>query len=208
MRTDDYLAPNGDIMLQKLLTGPLPENWDLSGDGCWDGFVPDRRVHFDQQGFDRLPDGGYTGWRAFAYYPFLGTFWPTNGSTDDVLIRLDTPFREDEQRRLDLPVYRLNLAIVEALIKREDVPIAPGDERELGVDLDKDGAIAEARRVSYDRAPPEGRDDSCPMSTGRGSCGSKARCTWRLGFFQRARSSCTACAISTRGTTGSPWRRA
>ncbi len=60
----------------------------------WSGYTPDCYFNFDDEGFDREYNGTYTGWRAFAYYPFLGTFWPTNGSTDDVLIRLSDSFRK------------------------------------------------------------------------------------------------------------------
>ena len=51
----------------------------------YQGWVPDLdyRQGFDAEGFAR--DG--SDWRAFRYKPFPGTFWPTNGSTDDVLIR-------------------------------------------------------------------------------------------------------------------------
>ncbi len=135
----------------------LPAGWDVDGNGRWDGYVPDAWFHFDASGFDRSPDGGYTGWRAYAYFPFLGTFWPTNGSTDDILIRLATPFREDAQGRFDIGVYRVNLAIVEAVVKRADVPLPPTDERRYGVDLDGDGSLGTARRVRYDWQPLAGR---------------------------------------------------
>jgi hypothetical protein len=48
-------------------------------------------------------------------------------------------------------VYGVNLAVVEALITRADVPIDPVDERSLGVDLDLDGTLGRATRVAYDR---------------------------------------------------------
>ena len=57
-----------------------PAEWDANGDGHWDGFTPDVEYAFDAAGFDHRPDGTTTGWRAFAYYPFPGTFFPTNGS--------------------------------------------------------------------------------------------------------------------------------
>ncbi len=86
----------------------------LSNNGQWDGFVPDCSFNFDAEGFDRDTAGNYTGWRAFAYYPFPGTFWPTNGSTDDVLIRLSPEFQQNDSGEFDLQIYKLNLAIVEA----------------------------------------------------------------------------------------------
>lgn len=118
------------------------------------GSVTDAYFQFDAQGFDHAPDGRYSGWRAFAYYPFPGAFMPTNGSTDDVLVRLPPPFRNAASGAPDLAVYALNLAILEAIVKQEDVPIPATDERTFGVDLDGDGRIARAARVHFrfDRA--------------------------------------------------------
>jgi hypothetical protein len=120
-----------------------------TGDRAWTGFRPDAWFSFDDQGFDHGSDGTVTGWRAFAYYPFLGTFFPTNGSMDDVLVRLDPLLQQDAGGKLDLGVYAINLAIVEALVTRRDVPIDATDERRLGVDLDLDGALGLARRVAF-----------------------------------------------------------
>jgi hypothetical protein len=159
VRTSNYIAEDGSLILADLLRH-LPANWDLHGDGQWDGYIPDSYFDFDAEGFDRDPSGGYTGWRAFAYYPFLGTFWPTNGSTDDVLIRLGTEFRENDLGVFDLRIYKINLAIVEALIKQHDIPIEVVDEQRLGVDLDKDGVLASADHITYDWAPAEGRSMS------------------------------------------------
>ncbi len=156
VRTSNYIADDGSLILSDLLRH-LPPNWDLRGDGQWHGYIPDSYFDFDAEGFDHDPAGGYTGWRAFAYYPFLGTFWPTNGSTDDVLIRLGAEFREDDHGVFDLQIYKTNLAIVEALIKRHDIPIEAVDEQRLGVDLDKDGVLARAEHIAYDWAPTEGR---------------------------------------------------
>jgi hypothetical protein len=160
VRNDNYRDDEGRIMLAEILSGELPRNWDLQGDGRWDGYVPDTYFSFDEQGFDRDPEGGYTGWRAFGYHPFPGTFWPTNGSTDDVLIRLSAPFREAREGVFDARIYQVNLAIVEALIRRRDVAIDPVSEPELGVDLDRDGQLGEARTVVFAWAPLEG----CSMS--------------------------------------------
>ena len=77
-----------------------------------------------------------------------------------MLIRLDAAFRENDQGAFDLQIYKLNLAIVEALIKRHDIPIEPADEQTLGVDLDKDGVLMTADHIAYDWAPTEGRSMS------------------------------------------------
>ncbi|MCK5355480.1 MAG: hypothetical protein KAJ63_10215, partial [Methyloprofundus sp.] len=86
--------------------------------------------------------------------PYLGTFWPTNGSTDDVMIRLPKAFRTDSKGKLDLAVYKINLAIVEAMIKEQDIAIDPVDEAQFDhVDLDKDGKVGIATKIRYDWAP-------------------------------------------------------
>ncbi|MBD3794045.1 MAG: hypothetical protein IE889_07820, partial [Campylobacterales bacterium] len=91
IREDNYQKSDQLLLAQKLKT--VPSVWDINENGKWDGYMPDCYFSFDGEGFDKDPEGNYTGWRAFGYYPFLGTFWPTNGSTDDVLIRLPEAFR-------------------------------------------------------------------------------------------------------------------
>ena len=159
IRTDNYRDADGGIVLAKKLAD-LPAGWDADGDGKWSGFVPDCHFSFDDEGFDRDPAGTPTGWRAFAYAPLPGGFWPTNGSTDDVLIRLAEPYRQNASGGTDLAVYKINLAIVEALITRRNVPIEATDETRYGVDLDRDGSLGTATQVTYDWAPLDGRDMS------------------------------------------------
>jgi hypothetical protein len=127
----------------------------MDQNGHWDGWIPDIAFTFDERGFDRRRDGSLTGWRAFAYYPFPGTFWPTNGSFGDVLIRLPEPFRQDESGKPDLEVYAVNLAVLEALVARRDVPIPPAQEKRLGVDLDGDGRLGTAKQVRFTWAAPQ-----------------------------------------------------
>jgi hypothetical protein len=152
VRQSNYFDAAGGIVLARALEHPTPD-WDGNGNGRWDGFVPDVQFAFDARGFDRRPDGTPTGWRAFAYYPFVGTFFPTNGSADDVLVRLAPPLREDDAGHFDATIYEVNLAIVEALVDRADVAIDPVDETSLGVDLDLDGHLGRATRVKFDAAP-------------------------------------------------------
>ena len=149
VRKSNYLDDRGAIAVKARLE-PLAMAWDGEGDGVWNGYVPDAWFRFDDNGFDVAPDGRETGWRAFAYYPFPGTFFATNGSMDDVLIRLDPAFRQDVKGKPDRTIYEVNLAIVEALISRSDVAIEPVDEGALGVDLDLNGAYGRATRVAYD----------------------------------------------------------
>ncbi|HHC11495.1 MAG TPA: hypothetical protein ENK79_02535 [Campylobacterales bacterium] len=126
VQKSNYFDRKGEIVL----ASSLPDDWR--------GYRPDCYYNFDDEGFDRDPKGSYTLWRAFRYYPFLGTFWPTNGSTDDVLIRLDKAFSEDNSSDFDKEIYKLNLAIVEAVVKGKDVNLSKAvDESKYGVDLNQ-----------------------------------------------------------------------
>jgi Tol biopolymer transport system component len=154
--TDNYKNVRGEIALVEKL-GSIPLQWDYNGNGRWDGYIPDCYYNFDQEGFDLDPDGSETGWRAFAYYPFPGTYWPTNGSTDDILIRLTQNLRKNRKGIFDREVYKINLAVVEAIVKKRSIMIDPVDETKYDVDLDKDGQLATAETVIYDWAPKEGR---------------------------------------------------
>jgi hypothetical protein len=73
----------------------------LQGRDDYPGFVPDLDFErgFDSEGFAN--DG--SGWRALRYKPFLGTFWPTNGSTEDVFIRMPRAFRVDGNGEVSRP---------------------------------------------------------------------------------------------------------
>ena len=154
VRTDNYRAGE-DLALTRALDPP-PRGWDIDGDGTWSGYRPDIWFDFDAEGYDRTPERTRTGWRAFAYAPLPGAFWPANGSADDVAIRLPAAFRQTADSATDWSLYGVNLAIVEALVKRADVPIPPVDERGLGVDLDRDGALATAVRVVFAFDPRNG----------------------------------------------------
>ena len=120
------------------------------------GYVPDLdfRQGFDEEGFAR--DG--SGWRAIRYKPFPGTFWPTNGSTDDVMIRLPRAFQTDIQGRQSRPIYKLNLAILEAAIAVDpqaqefEREVEPLNEKLAGRDLNRDGKVQPA--VTYIRTLP------------------------------------------------------
>ena len=156
VRQDNYRNKHGGITLAEKLKN-VPAEWDRNKNGSWDGYVPDVYFDFNEQGFDLNPDGQPTGWRVFAYYPFLGTFLPTNGATDDVLIRLPESFRQLTAGVYDQETYLINLAIVESLIKQRDVVIPSVDEKRYGVDLDKDGVLAHASKIHYDWAPLQQR---------------------------------------------------
>ena len=145
---DNYKNSDGTIILANKLKN-IESKWDVNNNAKWDGYTPDCYFNFDDEGFDKDPNGAYTGWRAFAYYPFLGTFWPTNGSTDDVLIRLPEIFQQDINGSFDLATYKINLAIVESVIKKKDIEITSTNEAQFGIDLDGDGIIGVASKIKY-----------------------------------------------------------
>jgi hypothetical protein len=116
------------------------------------GYRPDLDLArgFDEDGF--AVDG--SGWRAVRFQPFPGAFWPSNGSTSDLFVRLPDKFRPSRD------VYRLNLSLVEAAIsvedygaKRIDREIEPVDERLLAFDLDGDGQVRDGT-TRIRRLPP------------------------------------------------------
>ena len=92
-------------------------------------------------------DGSH--WVAFNYKPFPSTFWPTNGNTDDVMIRLDTPYRENQNGKYSKDVYLANLSIVEANIKGlKEIDTFPINEKRVGKDLNGDGKLGKVTRIT------------------------------------------------------------
>ena len=156
VRRSNYLDEHGAPKLASTLGHP-PAEWDANGNGTWDGFTPDCSFHTDEQGWDRGPGGRATGWRAYAYVPMPGLFWPTNGSAADAFIRLPEAYREDAAGTYSEEVYSRNLAILEAFIRRVDVPIPATDERALGADLDGDGRLGQAVKVAFVWPPKDGK---------------------------------------------------
>ncbi|MEL7186898.1 MAG: hypothetical protein AAFN50_10775 [Pseudomonadota bacterium] len=133
----------------------------------FEGWVPDlENLHLGAEAFDAngfaLDDSD---WVAFNYKPLPSTFWPTNGSTDDVMIRLPEAFRRNTGGERSIDVYRANLAIVEAQVKGyERITSLPVDESLIGVDLNQDGSldiVTEITRVDgYVGAASEAFSDS------------------------------------------------
>jgi len=126
----------------------LPGRLEAAG---FSGFIPDLAnladgpLAFDAQGF--ALDG--SGWVAFNYKPLPSTFWPTNGSTDDVMIRLPETYRQTADGGYSRDVYLANLSIVEANIKgMKAITTPPIDERIVGADLDGNGSLSTARLIT------------------------------------------------------------
>lgn len=114
----------------------------------WSGVVPEVKDY--EKGDEAFLANGLAKdnsmWVAFNYKPMPSMFWPTNGSTDDVLIRLPQAFYQMNGERND-DIYFINLALVEIAIL--DIPvttIAPVNELILNVDVDQNGLLEE--RVS------------------------------------------------------------
>ncbi|MBV1882710.1 MAG: hypothetical protein KUG82_13815 [Pseudomonadales bacterium] len=119
----------------------------------WEGPVPNienlqrGEAAFDEQGF--ALDG--SGWVAFNYKPLPSTFWPTNGSTDDVMIRLPALFQtsscDTETRSRD--TYLANLSILETTIKKLDsISTPPIDENKVCADLNGDGVMSVVEAIN------------------------------------------------------------
>ncbi len=146
-RADIDAVPDEEILRWIRTDNYAPLRAALSSATDYPGYRPDLDFEqgFDAQGFAN--DG--SGWRALRYQPFLGTFWPTNGSTDDVFIRLAPSFRREASGRESRDVYRLNLAILEAAVgsnptRRDDAvdrTVDSIDESVAGIDLDGNGSI-------------------------------------------------------------------
>ncbi len=154
VKKDNYKNEFGKVILKDKLEN-ISKSWDFNNNGKWDGYIPDVAFSFDKDGFDIDKKGEYTGWRAFAYYPFLGTFWPTNGSFDDVLIRLSKSFYLNEKGVFDKELYSINLAVIESLIKQKDILIKEVDERKYGVDLNQNNKLDLATTVVFNWMTPK-----------------------------------------------------
>lgn len=124
---------------------PLIKNLEVSSE--WSGPIPKiENLHLGAEAFDSngfAKDGSH--WVAFNYKPLPSTFWPTNGSMDDVMIRLSSEFREtacgDGQYSQD--TYIANLALLEMSFQAlERVSVPPLDETNICADVNADGVIS------------------------------------------------------------------
>ncbi len=110
----------------------------------WQGFIPDlEHLSHPERAFD---SGGHardgSRWVAFNYKPFPSTFWPTNGSTDDVAIRLPEAF-SSINGQYSRAIYHINLAAVEANIKSLSyISVNAFNEQSHGIDINGDGVLS------------------------------------------------------------------
>lgn len=110
----------------------------------WQGFIPELKdYHLAGEAFKDngiAKDG--SAWVAFNYKPFPGTFWPTNGATDDVLIRLPEKFRQFNGKYNE-DIYLINLSLVEMSIKSlTQIDIFPANEKVISSDLNQDSKLS------------------------------------------------------------------
>ena len=109
----------------------------------WKGVIPEvKNLHLGAEAFDEnglAKDG--SGWVAFNYKPMPSTFWPTNGSTDDVMIRLPEAFMQVNGKYAK-DVYYANLALVEmAIADTQKTTTVPVSEKVVGADLNGNGEL-------------------------------------------------------------------
>ncbi|KZN45061.1 hypothetical protein N476_25755 [Pseudoalteromonas luteoviolacea H33] len=115
----------------------------------WRGEVtPLKNLAFPEKAFDELGfarDG--SGWVAFNYKPFPSTFWPTNGSTGDVMIRLPRGF-QTKDGLYSRDAYLANLSLTELAVKGLDAISVPRiSEQVIGRDLNGDGKLSDITRI-------------------------------------------------------------
>ena len=85
-----------------------------------------------------------SGWVAYNYKPFPSTFWPTNGSTGDAMIRLPEAFQQRKGEYSE-DVYLANLTLLEMTLKDVNTLAVPQlNEQTIGMDLNGDGVLSEA----------------------------------------------------------------
>ncbi|MGR6871098.1 hypothetical protein ACU6U9_02050 [Pseudomonas sp. HK3] len=109
----------------------------------WSGVIPEIKNFskgaeaFDDNGLAR--DGSM--WVAFNYKPMPSMFWPTNGSTDDVMIRLPKEFYQLAGER-NLDAYFVNLALIEiSILELDETTIMPVNEKKMNVDINGNGVM-------------------------------------------------------------------
>jgi len=150
-RSDRVAAISDEAILDWINTDNYTELKPRLEEAGFSGWIPDLEdlekgaEAFDEQGFAK--DGSL--WVAFNYKPLPSTFWPTNGSTDDVMIRLDALYRTNADGEYSKDIYLANLSILEANFKgKSEISTPPIDEKAVGKDLNGDGALGIINRIT------------------------------------------------------------
>ena len=106
-------------------------------------------------------DGSH--WVAFNYKPFPSTFWPTNGSTGDAMIRLPKAFREIGGE-YSYDAYFANLALVELNLKDlAEISVPAISELALNLDLNGNGHLEPEIRSVVTRSHYVGDAKTIPL---------------------------------------------
>lgn len=118
----------------------------LEKDDNWQGeLTPIANLPYPDKAFNEFGlanDNSY--WVAFNYKPFPSTFWPTNGSTGDAMIRLPASFRQ-LNGEFSRDVYFANLALVEMTMKDlTQISVPAISEQVIGHDLNGDGKLSDS----------------------------------------------------------------
>jgi hypothetical protein len=150
-RSERVAAISDKAILQWIAEDNYSELPDRLEKADFQGWIPDLKnlqhgtKAFDGEGF--ALDGSH--WVAFNYKPMPSTFWPTNGSTDDVMIRLADIYRTNKEGKYFRDIYQANLAILEANIKGFSSITTPAiDEKVVGKDLNADGQLTQITQIT------------------------------------------------------------
>ncbi|GLR69481.1 hypothetical protein [Agaribacter marinus] len=142
-RTGYIESLSDDVILDYIDTENYT-TWTQWMDDNWTGVNPNLKgLHLGADAFDTnglALDGSR--WVAYKFKSLPSTFWPTNGSTNDVMIRLSPEFSE-LNGEFSESVYFANLSLVEMAIKTlDEIRVNALNEAEIGIDLDGDGVVS------------------------------------------------------------------
>jgi len=148
-----YIESISDDTIEAYISTENYTNWQAWMESNWTGVNPQiDNLHLAAQAFDEkglAKDGSR--WVAFRFKSLPSTFWPTNGSTNDVMIRLAPEFSEINGEFSE-DVYFANLSLVEMAIKEVNtLAVNELNEAAIDVDLDGDGLISLSTNVMEKR---------------------------------------------------------
>ncbi|MDC8831423.1 hypothetical protein [Alteromonas gilva] len=147
-----------DISDDEILAYIEQDNYSaaLSGKPGSEHRLPDA-MHLEQLSYPQQAFGEHgiakdgSGWVAYNYKPFPSTFWPTNGSTGDAMIRLPSVFQQRNGKYVE-DVYLANLTLVEMALKDVNQLAVPNlNEQAIGLDINGDGELTTAVKVMQRR---------------------------------------------------------
>jgi hypothetical protein len=140
----EYIDQMSDELITEYINTENYINWQHWMDRNWTGVNPKLQdLHLADEAFQQnglAKDGSR--WVAFNFKSLPSTFWPTNGSMNDVMIRLPSAFSEIYGEYSE-DLYFANLSLLEMAIKEIDsIEINELNEAAIDIDLDGDGVIS------------------------------------------------------------------